>query len=248
VVITGFFLDGLGCPLRHACFGCLDPCSWWKPWTANGRASTIGQFADVIYQLLLDALQLVSGVLVVLLSLGRGQVDRKPVDVIKDCSPNFFVRGVSPECLGFSAGTTWDSPNRRRAEPLLFSHQHTRPRLQILEQLVKLSVQFVVTWDIPDSLLHVCHHIDNFTQDPIEGDNRVMGSWCPDGSTGARDRRKAAAFGGNGILLRSDVRRSESEALGALCVQQAIRREQRSHALSREGSCRARSCCPRLPS
>ena len=74
--------------------------------------------------------------------------------------------------------TLGDTPKRRRTKLGVFSHQKARPGPQILEELVELPMQFMVSWDLPIRLLDIRHQVDDLTQDSVEGGDGVVRWWC----------------------------------------------------------------------
>jgi hypothetical protein len=132
-------------------------------------ASEIAERAGVTPQLLLDTLQQGPRSLIGLFPPGSREVYRKSVQMIEDGSANLFVRGVSrPEVQRRSASGTWDASKRRRTKLLAFGHQKAGPASQILKKLVELLVQFMISRDLPISLLDVRHHVNDLTQSSVE--------------------------------------------------------------------------------
>jgi hypothetical protein len=139
--------------------------------------SKSAQRANVAGQLLLDTSQQCPRSRIVLFLLGSHQVDRKSVHVIEDCSANFFVRGVTrPKVQRSAAGRAGDTPKRRGPKLGVFSHQKARPGPQILEELVELPMQLMVSRDLPVRLLDIGHQVNDLTQYSVEGSDSV-GRW-----------------------------------------------------------------------
>jgi len=102
-------------------------------------------------------------------------MDRKSVHVIENRSANFFVRGVArPKVLRRATSSAGDTPQRRRTKLRVFSHHKARPVPQILEELVELPMQFMVSWDLPVCLLDIQHQVNDLTQDSVEGSDGVV--------------------------------------------------------------------------
>ena len=126
-------------------------------------------------QFVLDAPEEGTGVLVVLLSLGRRHVHGESVEVIKDGSTNLLVCGASgPEVRWRSAGDARHAPERRCPELQVFGHQEARPGPHVLKELVEFPMQLMVRWDLSVSLLDVLHHVDDLTQDSVESGDRIV--------------------------------------------------------------------------
>ena len=143
----------------------------------DAGSSKGAQRADVAGQLLLDTSQQCPRSRIVLFILGSQQVGRKSVHVIEDRSANFFVGGVTrPKVQRSAAGNARNAPKRRRTKLGVFSHQEARPGPQILQELVEMPMQFMVSWDLPIRLLDIRHQVDDLTQDSVEGSDGV-GRW-----------------------------------------------------------------------
>src|ERR1700678_3279638 len=97
------------------------------------------------------------------------------VEMFEDGSADLFVSGASgPQVRGCSSGDTHQIPEGGGTKFVILLHQKAGPAPEVIKEPVELPVHLVGVGNFSVRLLDILHHIDDLTQDSVEGDDRII--------------------------------------------------------------------------